>query len=163
MFLNANRMDDGFTMSLQANNKGGLALGTSSPCVWPNGTPAPATWPTFKSPKSARNAVMAARTFAGTPAATPRWSHAGAGVRGLPGLCAETPAEGMTLSNHPGRGEHNPGRMVSIRLDRTPRPDGSAGRPFKSDPSNPLHSHSEYWDPGSSSLREMGKIVAGKS
>ena len=43
MFLNANRMDDGFTMSLQANNKGGLALGTSSPCVWPNGTPAPAT------------------------------------------------------------------------------------------------------------------------
>ena len=42
-FLNAYRTDDGFTMSLEANNKGGLSIGASSPCVWPNGTPVPAT------------------------------------------------------------------------------------------------------------------------
>ncbi|WP_215547222.1 hypothetical protein [Amycolatopsis sp. CA-230715] len=41
MFMNAVRSDDGFSMSFQANKKGGLALGTSSPCVWPNGTPEP--------------------------------------------------------------------------------------------------------------------------
>lgn len=41
MFLNAYRGDDSFTMSLQANNKGGLSIGTASPCVWPNGTPEP--------------------------------------------------------------------------------------------------------------------------
>jgi hypothetical protein len=39
MFLSAYRTDDEFTVSLQANSKGGLALGTSSPCVWPNGIP----------------------------------------------------------------------------------------------------------------------------
>jgi hypothetical protein len=32
---------DGFRMSLQEGAQGSLSLGTSSPCVWPNGTPAP--------------------------------------------------------------------------------------------------------------------------
>ncbi|OZM73192.1 hypothetical protein CFN78_09960 [Amycolatopsis antarctica] len=41
MFLNAFRERDQFTMSLQANKKGGLTLGASSPCVWPEGTPEP--------------------------------------------------------------------------------------------------------------------------
>ena len=35
------------------------------------------------------------------------------------------------------------------------------GQTFQSDPGNPLHSHSDYWNAGSSSLREMGKIIAG--
>lgn len=41
MFLHANRADDEFTLTLQANNKGGLSIGAASPCVWPNGTPDP--------------------------------------------------------------------------------------------------------------------------
>ncbi|SFQ43329.1 hypothetical protein SAMN05421810_107144 [Amycolatopsis arida] len=41
MFLNAVHEGDEFTMSLAANDKGGLALATSSPCVWPDGTPEP--------------------------------------------------------------------------------------------------------------------------
>ena len=35
------------------------------------------------------------------------------------------------------------------------------GQTFESDAHNPLHSHSDYWDAGSSSLREMGKVIAG--
>jgi hypothetical protein len=31
--------DDGFRMRIQANKVGELYLGTTSPCVWPNGTP----------------------------------------------------------------------------------------------------------------------------
>lgn len=33
--------DDGFRMTLQANDKGGIFLDATSPCVWPNGTPEP--------------------------------------------------------------------------------------------------------------------------
>jgi hypothetical protein len=32
---------DGFRMSLQSNDVGGLYLTVASPCVWPNGTPEP--------------------------------------------------------------------------------------------------------------------------
>ncbi|MFD2468246.1 hypothetical protein [Amycolatopsis silviterrae] len=34
---------DGFRMALQANSAGGLFLISTSPCVWPNGTPIPET------------------------------------------------------------------------------------------------------------------------
>ncbi|MCE7008548.1 hypothetical protein LWC34_37910 [Kibdelosporangium philippinense] len=32
---------DGFSMSIQETPTGDLSLGATSPCVWPNGTPAP--------------------------------------------------------------------------------------------------------------------------
>jgi len=34
---------DGFRMSVQESSQGDLSLGATSPCVWPNGTPAPQT------------------------------------------------------------------------------------------------------------------------
>lgn len=34
---------DGFSMSVQESVQGDLSLGATSPCVWPNGTPAPQT------------------------------------------------------------------------------------------------------------------------
>lgn len=38
-YILAENTDDGFRMDLQANKKGKLYLGVSSPCVWRNGTP----------------------------------------------------------------------------------------------------------------------------
>ncbi|GAA4667346.1 MULTISPECIES: alpha/beta hydrolase [Amycolatopsis] len=35
------------------------------------------------------------------------------------------------------------------------------GQTFESDPGDPRHSHSQYWDRGSSSLKAMGEIIAG--
>jgi hypothetical protein len=37
--LGAENRADGFRMSLQSNDVGGLYLTVASPCVWPNGTP----------------------------------------------------------------------------------------------------------------------------
>lgn len=33
--------ENGFRMSLQESSQGDLSIGASSPCVWPDGTPAP--------------------------------------------------------------------------------------------------------------------------
>jgi hypothetical protein len=39
--LDGESPSDGFRMSLQSNDVGGLYLTVASPCVWPNGTPEP--------------------------------------------------------------------------------------------------------------------------
>jgi hypothetical protein len=41
MYMWVESNSDGFQSSLKANNRGEFYMGTSSPCVWPNGTPAP--------------------------------------------------------------------------------------------------------------------------
>lgn len=38
-YLWVENKDDGFRLSLEANSDGDVYLGTSSPCVWPNGNP----------------------------------------------------------------------------------------------------------------------------
>lgn len=41
MYLWAENNGDGFRMALQANDVGGFYIISTSPCVWPEGTPAP--------------------------------------------------------------------------------------------------------------------------
>lgn len=40
-YLRVERNTDGFRMTLKANDEGWLFLTSTSPCVWPNGTPEP--------------------------------------------------------------------------------------------------------------------------
>lgn len=40
-YIGVEKISDGFRMSLTASIHGDLNIGTDSPCVWPNGTPAP--------------------------------------------------------------------------------------------------------------------------
>lgn len=40
-FVSVENPQDGFRMGIQESSQGDLSLGASSPCVWPNGTPAP--------------------------------------------------------------------------------------------------------------------------
>jgi hypothetical protein len=42
-WVSAENRTDGFSMSVQESSQGDLSLGATSPCVWPNGTPAPRT------------------------------------------------------------------------------------------------------------------------
>ncbi|RZQ60776.1 alpha/beta hydrolase [Amycolatopsis suaedae] len=46
-------------------------------------------------------------------------------------------------------------------LGPDPTTDWFGGKTFESTPTNPLTSHSDYWEPRSSSLIEMGRIIAG--
>jgi hypothetical protein len=41
MYLWVESIADGFRTSLEANDRGEFYMTTSSPCIWPNGTPAP--------------------------------------------------------------------------------------------------------------------------
>ncbi|WP_083753627.1 hypothetical protein [Actinosynnema sp. ALI-1.44] len=40
-WISVENKNDGFSMSIQESVNGDLSLGATSPCVWPNGTPAP--------------------------------------------------------------------------------------------------------------------------
>lgn len=50
-WLAVERQSDGFYMGFQANELGEMYLESSSPCVWPNGTPAPEAAPARVGPE----------------------------------------------------------------------------------------------------------------